>query len=213
MAPGPHVGSIQAVGGGCQHATPAGAFASLSGSCVSANNWREGFYIGSAVGTTRLGRFSNRALGRMRSTSAATTRYRQRSQCQGAPKHLPLLSGRAVPVKSPPNVFWWPSVTVGKVAKESLFVEKPAHRAISRQSSHSLCSFFLCMAGDQQRCGKRDQLEEWYSQAPVHFRDCARGQQKAKSFEGAVHGPSHQRKPQKRLPFEGQSGPGGQCFW
>ena len=36
------------------------------------------------------------------------------------------------------------------------------------------------MAGDQQRCGKRDQLEEWFSQAPVHFPDCARGQQKVK---------------------------------
>ena len=38
------------------------------------------------------------------------------------------------------------------------------------------------MAGNQQRCGKREQLEEWYSQAPVHFHDYAeaRIQQKAK---------------------------------
>ena len=140
MAPGPHVGSIQAVGGGCQHATPAGAFASLSGSCMGANNWAEGFCIGSAVGATRLGRFPNRALGRMRSTSAATTRNRQRSQCQGAPEHLRLLSGMAVPVKSPPNVFWWPSVSVGDLAKESLLVESqhiaPSHVSNGQSSSH-----------------------------------------------------------------------------
>ena len=38
------------------------------------------------------------------------------------------------------------------------------------------------MAGNQQRCGKREQLEEWYSQALVHFHDYAeaRIQQKAK---------------------------------
>ena len=140
MAPGPHAGSIQAVGDGCQHAAPAGAFTSLSGSCVSANNWGEGFYVGSAVGATRLGRFPNRALGRMRSTSAATTRYRQRSQCQGAPEHLRLLSGRAVPVKPPPNVFWWPASQLGTWQKSHFLSRSrhiaPSHVGDGQSSSH-----------------------------------------------------------------------------
>ena len=38
---------------------------------------------------------------------------------------------------------------------------------------HSLLAFFLCMAGNQQRFGKREQLEEWHSRAPVHFHEYA----------------------------------------